>query len=621
MKKRFIILLFILLFIILTFNSCFILAAVIHEAYHHSGDTFKIGENIYTVKSNYPFFNVVRLDVNGEMFIIQQNDSYRTTFYQYEFYITNLSWEDPYLTIDEYGRMQPGLFIKITYLEPVLSITRIAEKSNLGLNEITPITVKIKNTGSEIAQAVIFSETIPENVSLSGTNEVVNKINDKIYWNGVLYPGKEKSFSYSVKQTKYGSSVLKANVSYYYEGLQKVQPAPDITLTVPIPYEFTTNIISPIKINDISTFTSKLKNKEQGKTMKFMVEYKVSPEVKVLTTSNSLKQISPNTYQDSGYLEPENENNYEIRFTSSESGDYQIKSEGYCEVNNINFTLNNSKILFVINPTINSALFLNRQNIRSGETFIVRAELKNNDPKRSFVDLKFTLSSDFFSENIVLDSLNPGREYIIEKEFTTPELEELHTHTIILNGSYKTEGGETLKSETKKMLTTSPANQTVTLTQDIDHKILRPNENYTVEVKVRNEKDDPIISINTYDEFPSNIILLHGDTKKFIPGLVGKQEKTMYTYKAIIPGDFELNNFTITTRLNYTKAGIVYSKNIQTTIRVENLTLNIPKNTSQNQSQINQTTIINNEENSKSTGFFINLVNDIKSFFKSILGI
>ena len=164
----------VLLFIAFFSCSCLLVEAkTLHGAWHYSGDSFSVDNEVIVV-THYGFYDTkVILKVNDRTYIIDEGDCELAPTKEYcvtdIFHnLGNASKSDPIKF--EGGVAYAGIYIKVNTRGPELSVTRSFSTAEPELNDEVTVSVIVKNTGTEPASLVTYNLSLPEGVLLTSSS-------------------------------------------------------------------------------------------------------------------------------------------------------------------------------------------------------------------------------------------------------------------------------------------------------------------------------------------------------------------------------------------------------------------------------------------------------------------
>ncbi len=634
MKKRGLILILVMLFALfysIIFAAQLSSAVDSFDGWKYNYETFLVGDDIFSIVA-YNDFQQIKLKVNGEKtFLIDLGDCVVDSLDEYCF--TEIDWEKK--TIDQFDHLTPALKLKFRELAAKITIKRTILPTEMEKDESGVVTVVIENTGQKDAKSLIYKDELPDNVQVVSASGGALFIGNTVSWSfGALSPGKKKEFSYKVRPVKYKTRDNTAVVSYTYEGVNQNATSSKLSFKVKSPFETKASLSnSKPPIRQPIDYKYTITNKEIDKDISTYTTITLPPEAEVLTFSTGLKRLAQNVFVLDTTLTPGYVRDVTIKIRGDYTGEYKITAESRIFAKN-KYIYDYEETKYTIKTDrITPSIYLNVQDIRSGEPFEPTLVLKNDDDTKTYKNINVHFYSEYFDENLKVDNLVPGKEYIFSKKYYASLTDEKVSIPIIANGTFQTLEGETFDFYTKKSLAVGPINSSLSISQTTNAKNIEKGQEFTFEVFVKNLKDDPLINVQVDDYYPEELELVQGKPTILLPTIKRDENAKAYSYKLRIPYDFPDNQIKIVTAASTIIQGQLYEYSAEKTIAVLNAT-NPPdsqnqttgkdeQNASQagNQSTENSSmggTGTGTSQQEEKQGFFSELWNGIKDFFNAI---
>ena len=621
MKKR--LMLFLCLIIGLFFVINFVVVygstteTKIYDQWHHSGDYFEIGEDLYHIRLYPDDFSKILLQKNTDGYTINEGRCKEELRYKYCF--AEASNDSDKKSMNYYGVIEPGIKIIIYELPdntPHISISRTASKTSMELNEETTVVVNISNDGRQTAQNLSYEEFIPVDFKIVKSDMI--RIGNILQFNTVIGANSYRTCYFTIKPLTYTKHSFQGNATYIFEGVEYNVTSSVTKIEAPKPYTLTESL-SPTSTNidTLASYKITIKNTEKDDTLRIdNLYFKVARDLKIYF-SFGMSKISPTEYTYSGEIGPEETEIFEIRAKGFHTGAYELTGSLDAFINDHYFNDTFGKNLTLEVDKINAKISPNFETLRAGEPVKIRVYMDNNDDDNSYYAINATMTSELFSENIFLEKMRPSEEkQVFVKDYNTPLFSTQKDIPITLNGTFISQSGERFNFSTQRTISLTPANQSFELTQNVAKKEVIKGENATVSVFVKNLKDDPEFNIIVQDTIPVELDVFQGKTDATID-LLGKENEQAYIYKFQVPEDYPSSIITIHTRMEAQSNNYIEEKT--TTITV----LDVPEDTDDQQSNDqdqNQTQDTDTSDKDKGAGFFSKFINELKKFFDDLFG-
>ncbi|MBW2991283.1 hypothetical protein KY348_06295 [Candidatus Woesearchaeota archaeon] len=617
--KEFFVLISIFLLLILSFPLA--QAKSLHGAWHYSGDTFTVEDDVFLV-THYNFEDMtVVLYVNDDSYVINEGDCKLTPTRQYcidEIFrdLAGADEDDP-IKFEE-GVVYAGIYIKIDTRGPEISVSRDFSATKPELNEEVSVDVTVKNEGTENAGSFIYEESFPEEVIVTsssfGTQRTYRSV---IYETKSIAIDDEKTFSYRFKVTDYIKFTSSPEASYMYEGTQNSVKISDKKVEVTKPYDFKVTL-SPksVETTDQTALSIKIENEVSDNIEVEELKITIPPFVSLQTRLGELEKKNENYYW-SGSIEPEKYKMLNLLLKPLKSGVYEIPatlnvtdSDGKEFSDSEKVTLT-SKII-----DLEPILSVRDSSVSEGADFRVAFSVKNPNKRVGFKNINASVVSEIFPDmKVELEELLPDKTQtlIVDDALTAPFLDEKKNYNIEALGSYDTTTNERFEFSEKETLTVTPVSQAISIIQSTDKKEADAGGNITVTVKIKNNNEEAI-QVNVYDKYPGDVNLIGGKTSGTVFFEDAGTEQA-YTYKLQIPLTYDKEELEIISSATIEEKDFSDDKTL--TIKVK------PPEPEEEEEPEEEPEIKPEleQEKEKKPGFLEKVVNAVAGFFKRLLGI
>lgn len=623
-------------------------AETIHDEWHAYQDFFTIDDDYYEVttelikgskstvvsaliqKNQHKYILTAPTNIADNEYYITKETCKDEGYYSY--CIKNISVQpEKGARADEYGNYRYGVQVAI-YKDNVptanINIVKEIESTTLAYNEEMKVTLRITNDGEEKATNIILNETIGPGLAIQRFEGFDLWVGNVLKANKILelHEEEELVYRYWVKATDYiNTSFAATKIEYEDPLLATTSQNTSFSITWPFTASLTLNPTS-MTLGQDSDLTFTLKNNEQ-KEMDMNVNIDL-PFNLIAYPDKNFEYLPGKKLYFSKTLDPLESITLKADLDSPYTGSYPLTTTLTTTVNDQSFSWGQEDTLTVNHEKITPTLHLNKDKVQSLEYVTFTAYLENEDDTLAFLDINGVISSEFFEDEIHLDSIAAGKqsENVLFKKYRMPVVDRPTTYLIFFNGTFDTIGQETFTFSTQRELTVLPENQTLIHTVTLDKTQANTTDVVTVTVEAENLLDS-IIIINAKDSFPQGIKKTFGDALADVT-LQPLEKKQLYVYKVSAPETWEENDFSIISEI-YSEDQLL-SEIIKT---VDILDPYVPSIASQeenttttNTSQTNQTTqdtqSTNQEQNNnvkiENESFFSRIITGVTDFFASL---
>lgn len=438
----------------------------------------------------------------------------------------------------------PQIKVKITSLEPDITIERTFSATSPYLNEQITVTVILKNQGDKRASYIKYTDPYPIGLRVYADR------NTKV-WEGSLNTGEEETFKYTIKAEDIVSFDSTATITYKFDGKEKTKKSSVAAIQVQKPYSITQQISKEAADKDeIVTYNLTITNHHDSSKLTIEnLEITLPSKIEIVKASSELRKHE-NRLNFDGTIEKKQTKNFAIRIKSSKVGKFTIKTIANLKISGKSFKEELEKPLNVglsyILPILNVT-----GSVKSNSPYHVYIAVKNYaDDETKDVNIK--VESDLFDNIEEKKNIASGSIYdIFKKTLTAPYLEEEKKYNIKISGSYKSSSGKTYTFEKSAQLTVKPQPKIIKIIKEFNKEEFSPGDEIKVTVRIKNLKNTAVEEVDVSDTFPKEIrSSLLGDVIGYLDKLNPNEEKKLYSYSVVIPEDYTENEIEFKTNLN-----------------------------------------------------------------------
>ena len=594
----------------------------LHNAFHYSGESFQIAEDIYHVIHFYRS-NKLALDGSDVGMILELGRCRSQGFRIYCFEELDNETKSSTVTYDLYGkstttqinrtttrvgdrelldRVRIGIYsigpdVRVDrIITPPANLVAIVSSSGSatkisGYAPNQPITIQavMRNVGNYPAQNFVYQDAYPPFIRV--TSSTANLENNSAILRATLGPGEEKRITYMIEPTNYVTHTNTAYIAYTFEKIYQNKSAGSLTLQMNrTPYSF--SFLPPLQpfTHSIFNLAFTLDNQASEKLDVNKIEVSLPPALELVQTPIGYSWDPP-FLRWSGSVPYQSKQTITLPIRTSQPGSYPLTAQlqltswqnGIASAHTHNYSYNftvagNSKPLeyrFSLTPETTNA----------GSSIHIYFALLNKDLVL-YKSVQGTLTSTAFIQNLTLlmPSIPSGenKTLIDQDQSTLKEHNKTQTHPVLLNLTYKDQQNNLYTLQTSKYITLNPPTHLVTVKRNMPAEVSQ-GEEFTVSVSITKDISQDL-SLELHDERSPDIQLIAGTPYRAFD--LTKNEKTLeaYVYRLRVPHDYIGDQFQLITQI-YSK-----SKNLTQTdiynVKVKKLAVNLSNLTPSNASPI-----------------------------------
>lgn len=569
----------------------------LHNAWHYSGESFQIGDDIYHV---IHFYRSTKLAIDGSDvgMILELGRCRSSGFRIYCFEEIDNSTQTTTISYNLQGRtattqvnrtttrvgnreLLDRVRVGIYGIGPDIRVNRIitppphttAVISGSGsVNRISnyvpnqPITLQavIQNVGNYPAQHFIYQDPYPPQIEVSSSTASLE--NNTAILRATLGPGEEKRFTYVIVPLEPITHTNTAFITYDFQGVQQNKTVGTLTLEMnSTPY--TLGFLPPIPAftNGVLPLAFNLNNPSSEKIDVQKVTITIPPSLEMVQTPIGYAW-SPPTLSWSGSIPYQSKQTLLFSLRTSKAGTYTLPvhleltawkngvASSYSENDTYNFTVSgNSKPLeykFAITPDTTNA----------GSSVHITLILYNKDIV-PYKGIQGTLMSSGFIQNntLLLSSIAPGESKTLldqnQGTYNPPNAtNRTQTYLALLNLSYVDDKNTHYNLQGQLYLTLNPSTHLVTVQRVAPSEVER-GEEFTVHISLVKDIDSDL-SLEIHDERSPDIQLTYGTPYRAFDLTKNEKELDAYIYKLRVPYNYDSSSFQIITQIHSKNKGV-----------------------------------------------------------------
>ncbi len=515
---------FLLVFIILVPVS---MASVLFEGQVENRETFKAGEHYFSVLyiEASQILNF-KMDDMGGLMVSGECETRGNIRYCFE------------------GVDGSKIKVKIESLEPDVSIERSFSTTKPDLGGEVTVTVTLKNEGDKIAGNVKYMDRYPSGIK-------VYYIGNTAKWEGSLNAGEEEKFTYTIKAEDVVSFDSIATVSYQFEGKEKIKKSSSVTIDVQKPFSIAEGISTEAADkNEIVIYNLTITNKGESRRLSIEnLEISFPSKLSLVSASTELKK-GENKLTFTGTLEKKESKTFFIRVKSTRVGsfkiatsaDIKIAGKSFKEELEKSFNVGLSNIIPILNVT---------SKVKSNSPYNIYIAIKNYG-KEEIKNVSIKVESDLFDDVGEKRNIAAGSTYdVFKKKLTAPYVGEDKKYNVKISGSYVSSSGKTRTFEKSAQLTITAPPKIIQIIRELNKEEFYPGDEIKIVIKVKNQKNKVVDSIDVSDIFPKEIrSSLMGDVVGYLEKLGPNEEKKVYSYSVVVPEGYKEDEIEFKTTVN-----------------------------------------------------------------------
>ncbi len=503
------------------------MASVLFDGWINNGETFKAGEHDFYAEyvSSIQKLNFKMDGIGGILLVgeCETKDNIKYCFEDVEY---------------------PQIKVKIAYLEPDIEIQRTFSATSPLVKEAVTVKVVLKNNGDKSATQVKFKEIYPLGLKTATSNNIIS-------WEGNIGAGEEETFEYTLIPEEVLSYDSAAEVSYKHEGQEKTKKSSSQKIEVKKPFSIENTLSSEaVEKEELAAYNLTIENKDESNRLVISrLEIDVPSQLTIVSVSEGLKREgSKLIFQ--GEIDKKKVKSFIVTVKSFRVGKFVVHSSALIKLAGISFAEELEKSFSVELSNIVPILEV-PATVRSGSSYTAYIAAKNYG-KKEIKNAEIMVDTGLFGVSKQKIDIKAGDTYeIFKKTLTAPYAAEDTAYNISVYGSYNSPSGKSYTFEKSARVIVIAANKTVQIVKEFSKEEIYPGDKIDVNVKVINQKDTPIESIDVSDTFPEEIrFSLAGNVTGYIEKLNSNEEKEAYSYSLIIPNDYKEDGIEFRTTIN-----------------------------------------------------------------------
>ncbi len=577
----------------------------IFNEYVYETDTFQVGDDLYYGALTIDQKTLILHKNTDEVFFIRNASCEETDYNKY-------CYDGTKIDLPAYGRwnqenfdIDPAVKVKIYSKEPAVTISRSISTSEVSYSGKAVITVSFENTGELAVSNVIFKEILPSNVDiLSNPTGNVQLIGRTFKWEGVLFPGDSKSFSYTLRLHGYETATFNnASFSYKYETLEYSPGLSSFSVTVKTPFTYTESL-TPTELSwgETMTYEVTATNNDASSIMNFDFALDIPEDFTI--TGYPIAFFKTHNFRHRETIAPGKSFSMSFKFKSDYAGEFNILANNTLSLRDEVYPQYKEYNVTITIPKLTPSLVLSRESVNEGGPYTVYAYMENTN-EVEYLNVKGSVSSALFGKkHFILGNIASGKKNLLfTEQFKALPVDADKEFDIVFSGTYQTKNFQTFSfSETKK-ITVKPVTTGFTITQDISPRTVTAGDEVTVKVFVKNMGASQAY-VEVKDDYPSFMEFKGGKTDKSLT-LAPNQEEEFYIYKFQVPVDLDDGDFIIKTSLDY--EGLVTQES--------NSTIIINRKVAEEVVEVVADEVVDEVITEEKVGFFKKIGNFFKSLF------
>lgn len=502
-------------------------ASILLDDWVDDMETFKAGAHYFNVQYIESTQNVVfKMDGMGGIMFLGECETKEGIMYCFE--------EVDY----------PQIKVRIEYLEPDISIEREFSTVSPSLNEQVIVTVTLKNEGNKEATNVKYIDIYPAGLKVFSSRNAGE-------WQGNVAIGEEEKFTYTIRADDIISFDSTATLSYQFGGTEKTKKSSAQAISVQKPFTISHELSKEAADKEeIVDYNITITNTgESGSLAIENLQITLPPNLDLVKSSSELKK-EDNKLSFKGTLEKKQSKTLLIKIKSSRIGTFAISSLAELKTGGKLFkeelenqlSVGLSYILPILNVT---------GSVKSNSPYSVYIAVKNYG-KDEIKNVTIQVESSLFDAIQEKKNIAAGAtSEIFKKTFTSPYSEEDRKHNIKISGSYDSSSGKKYTFEKSAQLTVTAAPKVISIIREFNKEEFYPGDEIKVIVRVKNQKNTAVDSIDLSDIFPKEIrSSLMGDVIGYLDKLGPGEEKKAYSYSVVVPEGYKEEEIEFKTTLN-----------------------------------------------------------------------
>ena len=442
-------------------------AESIYSGSVYSGDSFRIGNDTYSVIGSQPIggefsnnFSKVLIKKSGITdldMVIGVGKCYEQDFYSYCFDKTTYDFDNPKTIAGD--NIQPSMDIRIEHYDASITVDRPTSVI-AGYGNETLISIDFTNSG--IKDLIInYQEQIPYDIFIVQSDGfLVN--NNLLTKSFIIAENSSLNLSYKIKYSGYLNKSWPAAYSYDYEGKTILYNLSMLTMSVYLPYLITDSISEQAvkMIDDEIIYGLSITNLDTQNTL----NVHINTNAKDLDV-DSMEYYARNPYDviNNGFFADAiipvgSYANYTLVGKIGKLGNHTINSTLLVDINNKEFVIYLNRTYSLDIAELVPALTIDKTSINPGDNITLSILLNNTDQYNDYFFIYGTLNG-LTEDFITYPNVNSGQSVEINRSYIVPSFKNTSESniTFTFKGIYRTRNGQEVKFNSEKSV---PINKT-----------------------------------------------------------------------------------------------------------------------------------------------------------------
>ncbi|MBN1175092.1 hypothetical protein JXA48_00455 [Candidatus Woesearchaeota archaeon] len=591
-------------------------------AFTYDGRNYSIA-TLATGDQNHPEDGRIAIKAPNGTAIINYGECVETEAYKYCF--ENVTFEGKYIDIDDNGKTQPGLKLKLIEYDykADIKIDKWFEKTNFKLYEKGEVAITIENTGDQILKEINVIEKVPEGFEVSAKSNNMIVTDKRTIEAGplILYPEKTWTGRYIIKAINYTEGTYATQIKYNSEEeTGKELTGTNQKIKVDSPYKLTVSEIkptydatSPINLN------IKLENNEDENL--YIEELDIYAPANMYTSSSGLlKSQSNNRYKYSGSINEDEEKTFEVKMTPIYTGKYTISYYIKFNLKGKEYVVS-ERVPFEINTEGIDCYFETEENdLEAGTSFNMDVVIENDDDE-NYYEIVGEITNPF-GDNIKINKTNleKGKLFTEElKNIILPITSEDKEYEFEIKTNYRSVDGEEFECESAYPISVKGKDKYIDVSVKAPDQSIRPGSEADLTFFLENLIDKEFDNVYVEYELKDNISST-GFSRKQFDTLEARETKEAYTTKVRIPETWDKDYFEVILKVGARNPKYENSVVVEVpvnTSKEKTETTNQRETNNQGSSDSSTTNSgSNSKSNSEEEGFVDKVINFFVNLFK-----
>ncbi|MGM5481637.1 MAG: hypothetical protein ACQESE_04480 [Nanobdellota archaeon] len=467
-----------------------------------------------------------------------------------EWCFVNASYDNENVDIDDKGKVQPGIKIRMVEFEYVneLDISRSFSTTSFNRYEEAEVTLTLKNEGDNPINDIRVEEPVPEGFELVKKEDSFNyyPVDRLLKANFNLYPGSSWSKTYTIKANEYVEAETLTSVTYdVVEASGLTQQSSKKTLKVTAPYRIShTEFKNSYSKDDQVTFKVTLENNEDEAMDVEELNIGLHPNLKVKSVEE-LDKEAVSKYGFSGTIPAGEKKVFIVEMRLPYSGSYEISYDTVFSVKDSEYSESGETTLDVIVKGLSCRFDFSEKNPLAGTTVNYTVLLENDD-KETFYDINGSWTDLFTTTSFSETNIFSGDVLAIATESVVlPLTFERTSYSFLVNTEYRSDKNEWFTCTNEQTLVVEPVDRYLNVTTEFDPLNASRAESVTATVTVHNLLDTPIDKELSVAEMNYLNFSLEGQSEVTLAKLSSGQSKEVYAFTFTVPENISDNSLSL----------------------------------------------------------------------------